>query len=56
MVSGLPQAVARLIHQRNSISQLGCNSVTIWGYSILAAGEGCGVLTPRSSKYASLFD
>ena len=56
MASGLPQAEARLIHQRNSISQLGCNSVTVLACWILAAGEGCGILTPRSSAYASLFE
>ena len=44
--SWLPQAAAELIHQRNNISQLGCNSVTILACSILAAGDGCGILTP----------
>lgn len=44
VASGLPQAAARLIHQRNSISQLGCNSVTILGCLSLVAEDSCGII------------
>jgi len=40
MASWRPQAAVRLIHQRNTISQLGCSRVTILACSILTAGNG----------------
>lgn len=46
VASGLPPAAAGLIHQRNSLRQLGCSSVTILARSILATNEGCGILIP----------
>lgn len=56
VASRLPQAAARLIHQRNSLSQLGCNSVIILGRLSLVAGDACGIIYFRMSEYASLFE
>jgi len=44
VASGLPQAAAGLIHQRNSLSQPGCNSVTILSYLSLVTGDACGII------------
>ena len=56
VASGLPQAAAGLIHQRNSIRQLGCNSVIILGRLSLVAGDACGIIHFRMSEYASVFE